>query len=276
MTDTAGAAPTHAEEATPEADLPPMKAPTADNGLLGVFHRRYLLRLLVRREISARYQGSFLGLLWSYINPLSQFCIYYFILGAILVRDIENFAIHIFSGADHRALLHRDADGGHPLHRAQQGAGAEDGDAARDVPGGLDARVLLPRGPADRDPAGGLRRGGLVARSRRARRPRARARAEHGAGPGPRPALQLRQRVLPRRRQRGGHPHQPDPVRRADDLQLLDGRPNDSAPSPSTTSSTRSRSPSCCSSAPSGSAPAATRTSSRRPRCRRISSSAAW
>ncbi len=98
MTDTAGAPPTHAEAATPEVDLPPMKAPTADNGLLGVFQRRYLLRLLVRREISARYQGSFLGLLWSYINPLSQFCIYYFILGAILVRDIENFAIHIFSG----------------------------------------------------------------------------------------------------------------------------------------------------------------------------------
>jgi ABC-2 type transport system permease protein len=78
-------------------DLPPLEPPTADNGLLGVLHRRYLLKLLVRREISARYQGSFLGLLWSYINPLSQFCIYYFILGKILVRDIPNFAIHIFS-----------------------------------------------------------------------------------------------------------------------------------------------------------------------------------
>jgi ABC-2 type transport system permease protein len=78
-------------------DLPPLEAPTADNGLLGVIHRRYLLKLLVRREISARYQGSFLGLLWSYINPISQFCIFYFILGKILVRDIPNFAIHIFS-----------------------------------------------------------------------------------------------------------------------------------------------------------------------------------
>ena len=51
----------------------PLVAPSASSGLLGVFSRRYLLRLLVRREISARYQGSFLGLLWSYINPLSQF-----------------------------------------------------------------------------------------------------------------------------------------------------------------------------------------------------------
>jgi ABC-2 type transport system permease protein len=77
----------------------PLVAPTAESGLLGVVRKRYLLRLLVRREISARYQGSFLGLLWSYINPLSQFFIYFFIMGTIfnLHATIENFAIHIFS-----------------------------------------------------------------------------------------------------------------------------------------------------------------------------------
>src|SRR5690349_16569477 len=91
-------------DATPRTDgsgepreLPPLSPPTADNGLIGVFQRRYLLKLLVRREVNARYQASFLGLLWSYINPLSQFCIYYFILGSILVRNVENFAIHVFS-----------------------------------------------------------------------------------------------------------------------------------------------------------------------------------
>ena len=51
--------------------------------MLEVFRRRYLLKLLVRREIQARYQGSFLGLVWSYINPLSQFFIYWFVLGVI-------------------------------------------------------------------------------------------------------------------------------------------------------------------------------------------------
>ena len=77
----------------------PLAPPTADSGLLGVLRKRYLLRLLVQREISARYQGSFLGLLWSYINPLSQFFIYFFIIGTIFdLRDtIENFAIHIFA-----------------------------------------------------------------------------------------------------------------------------------------------------------------------------------
>ncbi|GAA3552803.1 ABC transporter permease [Nocardioides daeguensis] len=83
-----------------EAGLPPLQPPSSDNGLIGVLRRRYLLKLLVRREISARYQGSFLGLIWSYINPLTQFCIYYFVVGFIfnLHADIPNFAIHLFAG----------------------------------------------------------------------------------------------------------------------------------------------------------------------------------
>jgi ABC-2 type transport system permease protein len=78
----------------------PLSSPAATAGLLEVFRRRYLLRLLVRREISARYQGSFLGLLWSYINPLSQFFIYYVVMGVLfgLHKDVENFAIHMFCG----------------------------------------------------------------------------------------------------------------------------------------------------------------------------------
>ncbi|GAA3675716.1 ABC transporter permease [Nocardioides ginsengisoli] len=92
MTEAVAAQPT-------EADLPPLKAPSAGNGLVGVFERRYLLKLLVSREISARYQGSFLGLLWSYINPLSQFFIYWFVLGAILGlhKNVPHFPIHLFA-----------------------------------------------------------------------------------------------------------------------------------------------------------------------------------
>ena len=78
----------------------PLAPPSATTGLLEVFRRRYLLRLLVRREISARYQGSVLGMLWSYVNPLSQFLIYYVVMGVImnLHKEVENFAIHIFCG----------------------------------------------------------------------------------------------------------------------------------------------------------------------------------
>jgi ABC-2 type transport system permease protein len=78
----------------------PLVPPSSTTGLFEVFRRRYLLRLLVRREISARYQGSFLGLLWSYINPLSQFFIYYVVMGVLFNahKNVENFAIHMFCG----------------------------------------------------------------------------------------------------------------------------------------------------------------------------------
>jgi len=77
----------------------PLVSPAATSGLFEVFRRRYLLRLLVRREVSARYQASFLGLVWSYINPLSQLFIYWFVMGKIvgLGDRTENFAIHVFS-----------------------------------------------------------------------------------------------------------------------------------------------------------------------------------
>ncbi len=78
----------------------PLEAPTSHGGLVDVVRQRYLLRLLVRREISARYQGSALGLLWSYVNPLSQFLIYYVVIGLLLGlhEDVPNFAIHMFCG----------------------------------------------------------------------------------------------------------------------------------------------------------------------------------
>lgn len=76
----------------------PLVSPAPSSGLAEVFRRRYLLRLLVRREISARYQGSVLGMVWSYINPISQLFIYWVVMGMIIGRGTENFGIHVFCG----------------------------------------------------------------------------------------------------------------------------------------------------------------------------------
>jgi ABC-2 type transport system permease protein len=78
-------------------ELPPLAPPSAGQGLREVFRRRYLLRLLVRREINVRYSGSFLGMIWSYINPLTQLFMFWFILGIIIGRGIEELAIHVFA-----------------------------------------------------------------------------------------------------------------------------------------------------------------------------------
>ncbi|WP_426244850.1 ABC transporter permease [Nocardioides sp. LHG3406-4] len=78
----------------------PLIDPAGSTGLLEVFRRRYLLRLLVSREIKARYLGSRFGLLWSYINPLIRFLTFYFVFGMIAGRgaNTPNFAIHLFAG----------------------------------------------------------------------------------------------------------------------------------------------------------------------------------
>jgi len=77
----------------------PMVDPADKGGLLGVFRRRYLLRLMVRRELRARYIGSKMGLLWSYINPFSRFLTFYFVFGIIIGRgQVPHFAIHLFAG----------------------------------------------------------------------------------------------------------------------------------------------------------------------------------
>lgn len=81
-------------------ELPALSPPSSSLGLFSVLQRRYLLKLLVQREIAARYEQSFLGFLWSYINPLSQFFIYWFVMGKIMGAHgtIENYPVHVFSG----------------------------------------------------------------------------------------------------------------------------------------------------------------------------------
>jgi ABC-2 type transport system permease protein len=83
-------------ERVPDA---PLVAPGTAGGLLDVFRRRYLLRLLVKKELAARDQGSFLGLFWSYVQPAVRFAMYFFVIGLVLGLhgNVDNFGIHIFS-----------------------------------------------------------------------------------------------------------------------------------------------------------------------------------
>ncbi len=78
----------------------PLVAPGERGGLHHVFHERYLLKLLVRKELAARYQGSFLGLFWSYVQPAVRFLAYYLVIGFVfgMDRGMTNFPIHIFAG----------------------------------------------------------------------------------------------------------------------------------------------------------------------------------
>ena len=112
-----------------------------------MFRRRYLLRLLVRREISARYSGSFLGLMWSYINPLSQFLIYFFVIGILigLHKDVPNFAIHMFCGIILVHYFTETFNAGTRSIMRNKAIVRKMAMPQRDVPGRLDAGLALPR-----------------------------------------------------------------------------------------------------------------------------------
>ena len=78
----------------------PLRPPGESGGLLGVFRRRYLLKLLVQKELKNRYQVSLLGMLWSYIKPGFRFVMYLVVIGIGLKmgREIDNFPLHILCG----------------------------------------------------------------------------------------------------------------------------------------------------------------------------------
>jgi ABC-2 type transport system permease protein len=80
--------------------LAELATPGMGGGLRDVLRSRYLLKLLVSKELKVRYRGSVLGLLWSYVKPGVQFVVFWFALGIFLGmnRNTENYPIYLFSG----------------------------------------------------------------------------------------------------------------------------------------------------------------------------------
>ena len=77
-----------------------LNTPGRSNGLLDVFRWRFLLSLLVRKELRVRYRGSVLGLFWSYVKPGMQLLVFWVAMGKFLRLDeaVPNFVIYLFSG----------------------------------------------------------------------------------------------------------------------------------------------------------------------------------
>src|SRR6187402_2173466 len=69
--------------------------------LAKLFRFRGLIQSLVARELKARYRGSVLGFLWSFINPLLLLSIYTFVFTRIIPNrneDAQPFAVFMFCG----------------------------------------------------------------------------------------------------------------------------------------------------------------------------------
>ena len=67
-----------------------------------LFRYRALISSLVARELKARYRGSWLGVVWSFVNPLLLLLIYSFVFTVVLPAahppELEPFALFLFCG----------------------------------------------------------------------------------------------------------------------------------------------------------------------------------
>ncbi len=57
-----------------------------------------LLKQLVKRDIKLKYRRSFLGYLWSVLNPLFIMLIMTVVFSNMFKRNIENFPVYLFTG----------------------------------------------------------------------------------------------------------------------------------------------------------------------------------
>src|SRR3954453_318781 len=63
-----------------------------------IWRYRELFVGLVRKELKVKYKESFLGFLWSMLNPAATLLIYYVVFQLILKNGIPHFAIYLVSG----------------------------------------------------------------------------------------------------------------------------------------------------------------------------------
>jgi lipopolysaccharide transport system permease protein len=67
-----------------------------------LFRYRGLVQSLVARDLKARYRGSVLGFLWSFVNPLLLLLIYTFVFTVVITRPetsrLHPFALFMFCG----------------------------------------------------------------------------------------------------------------------------------------------------------------------------------
>jgi len=68
------------------------------NVFQNLYNYRELLKTSVKKEVRSKYKNSFLGVLWSFLNPLLQIIVYAIIFSLILKSKQEHYAIFLCCG----------------------------------------------------------------------------------------------------------------------------------------------------------------------------------
>ena len=63
-----------------------------------LYQYRELLKTSVKKDIRGKYKGSFLGVLWSFVNPLLQVLVYAIVFPYIMKVQTDNYLIFLICG----------------------------------------------------------------------------------------------------------------------------------------------------------------------------------
>lgn len=66
------------------------------NSLKELYVYREMLYNLVKKDLRTRYKGSFLGFLWTFINPLMQLIVYSIVFSTIMPVQVDKYYIYLF------------------------------------------------------------------------------------------------------------------------------------------------------------------------------------
>lgn len=67
-------------------------------GLRGIYRYRWLLQELVNRDLKVKYKRSYLGYLWSLLNPLLMMVVVSLVFSHVFRFNIDNFALYLLCG----------------------------------------------------------------------------------------------------------------------------------------------------------------------------------
>lgn len=70
----------------------------SNNVFKNIYQYRELLKTNIRKDIRGRYKGSFLGVLWSFINPLLQSLVYAIVFPYLLGSTGNNYIVYLVVG----------------------------------------------------------------------------------------------------------------------------------------------------------------------------------
>ena len=63
-----------------------------------IYKYRELLKTNIRKEIRGKYKGSFLGVLWSFINPLLQVIVYAIVFPYLMRGTGDDYLVYLATG----------------------------------------------------------------------------------------------------------------------------------------------------------------------------------